>query len=117
MKHYIGLDVAMKRTFICVLNEHGKIVHEGSEKTDPQLIADYFSKIGLQEIIVGFESGALSHYLIKGFRERAIDPICMDARTLSPILSLKINKTDKNDARGIAEALRSNLYTRVHCKP
>ena len=72
---------------------------------------DYFSKIGLQELVVGFKSGSLSHYLVTGFRERAIDPICIDARTLSPILSLKINKTDKNDARGIAEALRSNMYT------
>jgi transposase len=107
----------MKRTFICVLNEQGKIIHEGSEKTDPHLIMDYFSKINLQEIVVGFESGALSHYLVTGFKERALDPICMDARALSPILALKINKTDKNDARGIAEALRSNMYTRVHCKP
>ena len=41
MKHYIGLDVSMKRTFICVINEHGKIVREGSENTDPHLIADY----------------------------------------------------------------------------
>lgn len=117
MKHYIGLDVSMKRTFICVLNSQGKIVHEGSEKTDPHLIVDYFSKHNFKDIEVGFESGALSHYLITGFMERAIDPICMDARTLSPILALKINKTDKNDARGIAEALRSNLYTKVHCKP
>jgi len=60
-------------------------------------------------MVVGFESGSLSHYLVNGFRERAIDVICIDARTLSPILSLKINKTDKNDARGIAEALRSNM--------
>ena len=117
MKHYIGLDVSMKRTFICVLNEQGKIIHEGSEKTDPHLIMDYFSKINLQEIVVGFESGALSHYLVTGFKERALDPICMDARALSPILALKINKTDKNDARGIAEAPGSNMYTRVHCKP
>ncbi|KAG6558855.1 MULTISPECIES: transposase [Candidatus Rhabdochlamydia] len=115
MKCYIGLDVSMKRTFICVLNEQGKIVHEGSEKTDPYLLADYFSKRDFQEILVGFESGSLSHYLVTGFRERAIDPICMDARKLRPILALKINKTDKNDARGIAEALRSDLYTRVHC--
>jgi transposase len=41
MKHYIGLDVSMKTTFICVINEQGKIVREGSENTDPHLIADY----------------------------------------------------------------------------
>ena len=66
---------------------------------------------------IGFESGSLTPYLIAGFKEREIDAICMDARKLSPILALKVNKTDKNDARGIAEALRSGMYTRVHCKP
>ena len=117
MKHYIGLDVSMKRTFICVINEQGKIVREGSENTDPYVIADYLSKLGLEDMTVGFESGSLTPYLLNGFKERAIDAICMDARKLSPILALKVNKTDKNDARGIAEALRSGMYTRVHCKP
>jgi transposase len=111
MKHYIGLDVSMKKTFICVINEQGKIIREGSENTDPHLIADYLSKLGLEEMSVGFESGSLTPYLLTGFKERAIDAICMDARKLSPILSLKVNKTDKNDARGIAEALQSrNVY-------
>ncbi len=49
MKHYIGLDVSMKRTFICVINEQGKIIHEGSENTDPHLIADYLSKLVLKK--------------------------------------------------------------------
>jgi transposase len=100
-----------------VLNEQGKTVHEGSENTDPHLIADYLSKLGLEKMSIGFESGSLTPYLLTGFKERAIDAICMDARKLSPILALKINKTDKNDARGIAEALRAGMYTRVHCKP
>ena len=117
MKHYIGLDVSMKRTFICVINEQGKIIREGSENTEPHLIANYLSKLGLEEITVGFESGSLTPYLLAGFKERAIDALCMDARKLSPILALKVNKTDKNDARGIAEALRSGMYKRVHRKP
>jgi len=116
MKHYIGLDVSMKRTFICAVNEQGKIVHEGSESTDPHLITEYLSRLNLEELVVGFESGSLTPYLLAGFKERGIDAICMDARKLSPILALKVNKTDKNDARGIAEALRSGMYTRVHCK-
>lgn len=117
MKHYIGLDVSMKRTFICVINEQGKIVLEGSENTDPHLIADYLEKLGLEEMTVGFESGSLMPYLLTGFKEKAINAVCMDARKLSPILALKVNKTDKNDARGIAEALRGGMYTQVHCKP
>lgn len=117
MKHYIGLDVSMERTFICVVNEAKTIVHEGSEKTNPHLIADYLEKLNLEEMSVGFESGSLTHYLLEGFKERGIDGICMDARKLSPILTVTINKTDKNDARGIATALRAGTYTRVHCKP
>ena len=116
MKHYIGLDVAMKRTFICILDENGKIVHEGSETTDPNLLADYLQKTGLEIALIAFESGSLSHYLLNGFKERALPTVCMDARKMSAILSLKINKTDKNDARGIAEALRSGMFTRVHHK-
>ena len=54
MKHYIGLDVSMKRTFICVMNEQGKVVREGLENTDPHLIADYLSKLDLREMTVGF---------------------------------------------------------------
>lgn len=116
MKHYIGLDVAMKRTFICILDETGKVVHEGSEKTDPHLLADYLQKTGLQISLIGFESGSLSHYLLNSFKERALPALCMDARKMSAILSLKINKTDKNDARGIVEALRSGMFSRVHHK-
>ena len=54
---------------------------------------------------------------MNGFKERALLSVCMDARKLRAILSMKINKTDKNDARGIAEALRSKLYSEIHCKP
>lgn len=117
MNHYIGLDVSMKRTFICVVTEQGKITHEGSEVTDPHLIAAYLFKLGIKEMTVGFESGSLTPYLLAGFKEKGIDARCMDARKLSPILALKVNKTDKNDARGIAEALRCGMYTAVHCKP
>lgn len=117
MKHYIGLDVSMKRTFICVINELGKVIHEGSENTDPILISDYLSKLNLEEMTIGFESGSLTPYLLTGFKERAMNAVCMDARKLSPILALKVNKTDKNDAQGIAEVLRAGIYTQVHCKP
>lgn len=117
MKYYVGLDVSMKATAICILDEAGKVVHEGSEKTDPHAIADYLDRIGSKNYSLGFESGSLTNYLSKGFKERALHAVCMDARKLSPILATKINKTDKNDARGIAEALRCQMFSPVHCKP
>ena len=116
MKHYVGLDVSMKKTSVCIVNEGGKIVHESIVNTDPHALADVIEKIGLNIELVGFESGSLSHYLMQGFRERALNAVCIDARKMSAILSLRVNKTDKNDARGIAEALRVRMFTRVHEK-
>jgi len=116
MKHYVGLDVSMKNTSICIVNEQGKIVHESEVKTDPHALADAIEKTGLKIELVGFESGSLGHYLTQGFQERALPSVCMDARKMSALLSLRVNKTDKNDARGIADALRTGMFTRVHAK-
>lgn len=117
MKHYVGLDVSMKNTSICIVDEQGKIVHESTAKTEPHILADVIEKTGHKIELVGFESGSLSHYLMQGFRERVMNVVCMDARKMSAILSVKVNKTDKNDARGIADALRAGMFTRVHEKP
>jgi transposase len=117
MKHYVGLDVSMKKTSICIVNEQGKIVHESEVKTDPHDLADAIEKTGLTIALVGFESGSLSHYLSQGFKERALPAVCMDARKMNAILSVRVNKTDKNDARGIADALRAGMFSRVHERP
>lgn len=117
MKHYVGLDVSMKKTSVCIVNEQGKIVHESEVTTDPHALADAIEKTGFKIELVGFESGSLSHYLTQGFKERALPAVCMDARKMSAILSIRVNKTDKNDARGIADALRTGMFSRVHDKP
>lgn len=117
MNYYIGLDVSMKTTFICVLNKEGQICHEAQVDTDPTSIADHLDKQNIKNALIGFESGSLTHYLMTGFKEKGLLAVCMDARKLKAILSIKINKTDKNDARGIAEALRCKLFTSVHSKP
>jgi transposase len=117
MKHYVGLDVSMKKTSVCIVNEQGKIVHESEVTTDPHALADAIEKTGFKIELVGFESGSLGHYLTQGFKERALPAVCMDARKMSAILSIRVNKTDKNDARGIADALRTGMFTRVHDKP
>ena len=117
MKHYAGLDVSMKKTSLCIVNEQGKIVHESEVKTDPKILVSAIEKAGLKIELVGFESGALSNYLLQGFREHDLNAVCMDARKMSAILSIRVNKTDKNDARGIADALRTGMFSKVHEKP
>lgn len=116
MKHYIGLDVSMKETSICIVNEQGKVIYEGREKTDPTLLIQHIQKKNLKIDKIAMESGSLSHYLISEMQKLGLSVICMDARQMSKVLSVKINKTDCNDARGIAEALRCGYYREVTLK-
>lgn len=113
MKYYAGLDVSIKETFICVQDETGKIIHQGPVKTDPELINNYLTKVGVPLSKAALESGSLSHWLIEELRKLQVPVICIDARKMAAILSIQINKTDQNDAKGIADAVRCNLYREV----
>ena len=117
MKYYVGLDVSMKKTSVCIVNEEAKIVHESIVKTDPQELAEAIKNTGFKIELVGFESGALSHYLYAELKQRELPVVCIDARHMSILLSTNVNKTDKNDARGIAKALRNGSFKKVHQKP
>jgi len=113
--NYVGLDVSMKETFICIEDESGKILNHGRVKTEPELIADYLIKF-MPLAKVGLESGSLSHWLTDELRKLQIPAICIDARKMAAVLSVQVNKTDKNDARGIAEAMRCGIYREVQPK-
>lgn len=113
MQYYAGLDVSMKETFICIQDKTGKIINQGRVKTDPDLIAKYLIKVGTPLEKAAIESGSLSHWLVEELRKLQIPAICIDARKMAAILSVQVNKTDQNDARGIADAVRCNLYREV----
>jgi len=116
MNHYIGLDVSMKETSICVIDETGKIVYEGIEESDPTKLVTHIKALKLNVEKIAIESGSISHWLVSQMQKQGTPVICVDARHLAAILSLNVNKTDKNDARGIATALRGGLYREVHLK-
>jgi len=110
MTYYAGLDVSMNTTFICIVNEKGKVVKELETASTPEAIDSFLSGTGLKIEKVGLESGCLTHYLKKGLKKRGYEVIGMESRRMAAILATIINKTDKNDARGIAEALRVGHY-------
>ena len=116
MKHYIGLDVSMKETSICIVDEKGAILFEKDVDTDPQVIYDVIKGTGLDIQLAGLESGSLSHWLVDNLGKLGLPTICVCSRKMAAILSITINKTDKNDARGIASALRGGHYRQVHHK-
>jgi transposase len=116
MKYYVGLDVSNKETSICIVNYDNNLVKEAKVLSDPDSIHRYLQKTGLQFDKIGIEAGALSHWLVTGLKARGWNMICMDSRFMSAILSVNVNKTDRNDARAIANAIRCNNYKQVHIK-
>lgn len=110
MNHYVGLDVSLKTVFICIVDEKGKVVKEQEMASTPEGISGFLMGCGLKIEKIGLESGNLTHYLKKGLQEMGYEVVAMEARKMAAILATTINKTDKNDARGIAEALRANHY-------
>lgn len=116
MKHYVGLDVSNEETSICIVNENNNIVKEAKVLSDPESIHRYLLKTGLQFEKIGLEAGSLSHWLVTGLRKEKWNTICIDSRFMSAILSVNINKTDRNDARSIANAIRCSNYKEVHIK-
>lgn len=116
MKYYTGLDVSMKTTSVCIVDQDGKIILEETVATDPATLNAIIKATRLKIEKIAIESGSISHWLVEELIERDLPIICIDSRKMSKVLSLKINKTDKNDARLIAEALRCGFYSEVHQK-
>lgn len=116
MSYFAGLDISMKETSIAIVDEKGKIVFETMCKTEPDIIAKTLkdSKFALEKI--GIESGCISFWLIGELKALSLPAICIESRQMATLIALKVNKTDRNDARLIANAMRCNLYKEVHHK-
>lgn len=110
MRNYIGLDVSLKTTAICILDEKDKRLMEGEVDSTSEAINNFLQKTQLPIESVGLESGNLTHYLKKGLLKMGYSVRVMESRKMAAILATIINKTDKNDARGIAEALRAGHF-------
>jgi transposase len=113
---YVGLDVSLKETSICVVDEAGKIVWRGRRDSTPEAIAEAIKKHARHAVRIGLESGQLSTWLYHGIKERGLPVICIDARHAKAALSLKVNKTDDNDAEGVAQIMRVGWYREVAVK-
>lgn len=117
MKHYIGLDISKKETAICMVDQSGKVIAETKAITDPDAIHNAIATFGNVDVeLVGLESGSWSHWLCEELVCRDLPAVCCDARKMAAVLNLKVNKTDRNDARGIAECLRCDFFTKVHTR-
>lgn len=116
MNTYIGLDVSQSETHICVIDANGKKVWEGVCLTSPTAIFDKIKTKVPNPKIVGFESGPLSTWLWHELTALGLPAVCMDARHANLALSASINKTDRNDAQGLARLLYAGFYKEVAVK-
>lgn len=116
MTYYAGLDVSMKETSIAIVDVKGKIVFETSCETDPEVIAKTLKDSNLTLEKIGLESGCISFWLIEELKKLDLRATCIESRQMATIIALKVNKTDRNDARLIADAMRCNLYKEVYHK-
>jgi len=116
MTYYAGLDVSLRSTHICVIDDDGELLAEGKTDSEVADIIAFLDEVDIEITEVGFEAGTLTQYLTYGLQFAGYEVVCMEARQVKAALSAMRNKTDKNDARGIAQLLRSGWYSRVHVK-
>ena len=116
MKYFVGLDVALRSLALCLVDDSGKTVLEKALPCEVEDVADCLREFGKPIEMVGFEAGTMSQHLYHGLSAEGFNVVCMEARQVSAALSAMRNKTDKNDARGIAQVVRSGWYNPVHMK-
>ena len=116
MKLFVGLDVSLEKTAICVISEHGKIVREAQAASEPEALARWIGDLEGTIAVVGLEAGPLSQWLHRGMTEAGLSVVLMETRQVKGALKAMPIKTDRRDAEGIARLLHLGWFRPVHCK-
>jgi transposase len=116
MDHFAGLDVSVKETSVCIVDDTGRIVREVKVASEPEALLVVLRNLAYHFKRIGLEAGPLSQWLYSAFAEAGLPVICVETRHMRAVLKAQINKTDRNDARGIAQMMRVGLYRPVHVK-
>ena len=116
MDHFAGLDVSVKETSICIVDDTGRIVREVKVASEPEALLSVLKNPAYHFKRIGLEAGPLSQWLFSALAEAGLPVICVETRHMRAVLKAQINKTDRNDARGMAQMMRAGLYRPVHVK-
>src|SRR5258707_7961005 len=117
MAHFVGLDVSVKETSVCIVDDGGKVILEQQVPTEPADIIALLTSLGVTYGRIGIEAGPLSQWLVNALTAAELPVICVETRHMKALLTAQqINKTDRNDARGIAQMMRVGLFKPVHVK-
>ena len=116
MDHFAGLDVSVKETSVCIVDDTGRMVREAKVASEPEALLAVLTNPLYRFKRIGLEAGPLSQWLFSTLAETGLPVICVETRHMRAVLQAQINKTDRNDARGIAQMMRVGLYRPVHVK-
>lgn len=116
MEHYAGLDVSLELTSVCIVDARGGIVCETKVPSDPQALVRYFTTLKVPITRIALEAGPLSQWLHAGLVAAGFETVLLETRHVKAALSAMTVKTDRRDARGIAQLLRLGWYRPVHAK-
>lgn len=117
MAHFVGLDVSVKETSVCVVDDGGTVLLEQKVATEPADIIALLTSLPVTYGRIGIEAGPLSQWLVNALTAADLPVICVETRHMKALLTAQhINKTDRNDARGIAQMMPVGLFKPVHMK-
>lgn len=116
MDYFAGLDVSLRSCALCIVDAKGAVALERELLCDVDNITNCLNNFAHPIVRVGFEAGTMSQHLFYGLKNEGFDVVCMEARQVNAALSAMRNKTDRNDARGIAQVLRTGWFSPVHMK-
>src|SRR5438034_11377716 len=114
MAHFAGLDVSVKETSVCIVDDAGKIVREVRVASEPEALLQVLTNTIYRFKRVGLEAGPLSQWLYSVLAEAGLPVICVGTRHMRAVLKAQINKADRNDARRIAQVIAAGPYRAAH---
>src|SRR5918998_5853004 len=116
MDHYVGIDVSLELSSVCILDASGQIVKEAKVASEPQALTTFLTRLDLPLTRIGLEAGPLSQWLHAALVTAGLQAVLLETRHVKAALSAMIVKTDRKDARGIAQLLRMGWFRPVHRK-
>src|ERR1700678_1746853 len=116
MEYYAGIDVSLETASLCVVDATGRIVREAKVASETEVLIDWFRNLGFAVARVGLEAGPLSQWLYAGMRDAGLMVELLETRHVRAAFKVMPVKTDRKDARGIAQLMRLGWFRPVHCK-
>jgi transposase len=116
MDYYAGIDVSLECSSVCVVDANGKIVREAKVASEPEALIDWFRSLGFDLARIGLEAGPLSQWLYAVMKRAGLAVELLETRHVSDAFKAMPVKSDRNDARNIAQLMRLGWFRPVHCK-